>query len=392
MSGLRFLFVVSLAASLLMIGVGMIVALLPQRVLDFSGSLQSVGHVASVFALSYLLVQLPIGNLADRLGAKPFLVLGYLLCAISGIAFFYAGSSEAIFLGRFIQGAGEAPIWALGPALLSLAYPHAKGKVIGIYNASIHTGLTVGPLLGILLFPRGDENLPFLLFAALCLSGGVTVLLFLPRAPLAASPAVSRTPRLRELAGLIAVRGPLVALTGVLLYGAGYGIFVSVLPAQLALSGGFDNVAIGVFFALFYVAISLAQLIVGPLSDRHGRHPYMIAGFAMAAVGFASFAPLPYPWTYAPLTLASFGLGVFCVSSMAYLNECVPEGLKATVSGSYYLSWGLGYFLGPIVVGQLGEMASPQAGYYLLAFLIALHVGCTWLSRSAGSRDGRDDQ
>lgn len=52
MSGLRFLFVVSLAASLLMIGVGMIVALLPQRVLDFSGSLQSGGHVASVFALS----------------------------------------------------------------------------------------------------------------------------------------------------------------------------------------------------------------------------------------------------------------------------------------------------------------------------------------------------
>ncbi len=386
MSGLRSLVVVSLAASLLMIGVGMVVALLPQRVLDLSGSLRSVGYVASLFALSYLLVQLPIGSLADRLGVRPFLVLGYLLCCLSGLVFFYAGSPEAIFLGRFIQGAGEAPVWALGPALLSLAYPHAKGKVIGIYNASIHTGLTIGPLLGILLFPGGGGDLPFLLFAALCLSGGLTVLLFLPRAPFAASRSVSQKPRLRELAGLMVVRGPLAALAGVLLYGAGYGIFVSVLPGQLALTGGFDTVAIGIFFALFYAAISVAQLIVGPLSDRHGRHLYMIAGFAMAAVGFATFAPLPYPWTYAPLALASLGLGVYCVASMAYLNESVPERLRGTLSGSYYLAWGLGYFFGPIVVAQLGERMDLQAGYLLLAALLALQAGWACLGRPGGVR------
>ena len=66
MSSFRILIVVSLAASLLMVGVGMIVALLPQRVLDLSGSLQDVGYVASFFALSYLMLQLPLGNLADR--------------------------------------------------------------------------------------------------------------------------------------------------------------------------------------------------------------------------------------------------------------------------------------------------------------------------------------
>lgn len=386
MSEFRFLFVVSLAASLLMVGVGMIVALLPQRVLDLSGSLQNVGYLASVFALSYLMLQLPIGSLADRLGAKPFLVLGYALCCVAGLVFFYAGAPETIFLGRFIQGAGEAPVWALGPALLSLAYPYAKGKVIGIYNASIHTGLTIGPLLGIFLFPTGEGNIPFLLFAALSFSGGVTVLLFLPRAPSTSRHVVGQTPALRDLVKLLKVRGPLITLSGILLYGAAYGIFISVLPGSLTLSKGFDNLSIGVFFALFYVAISVAQLIVGPLSDRHGRHAYMVAGLTMAAIGLASFAPFPHPWIYAPLTLASFGLGVFCVSSMAYLNECVPESLKATISGSYYLSWGLGYFLGPLIVGQLGEMVNPQAGYYLLALLISVQAGVLCLSGIAESR------
>ncbi len=113
----------------------------------------------------------------------------------------------------------------------------------------------------------------------------------------------------------------------------------------------------------------------------------MIAGLVMAAIGFASFEPFPHPWVYVPLTLASFGLGVFCVSSMAYLNECAPESLKATISGGYYLSWGLGYFLGPLVVGQLGEIVNPQAGYYLLAFLVAVQAGMLGLNHIAESRE-----
>lgn len=389
MSGHRVLFVVSLAASLLMVGVGMIVALLPQRVLDHSGSLQAVGYVASAFALSYLLLQLPIGRLADRFGAKPFLALGYLLCCFAGLVFFHAGSAETIFLGRFVQGAGEAPVWALGPALLALAYPQAKGKAIGIYNAAIHAGLMIGPLLGILLFPSGIGNAPFLVFALLCCAGAVTIALFLPRGPASGRNSARRATRPREGLALLKAFGPAVALCGVFSYGAGYGIFVSVLPAFLTLWQGFDSRSTGVLFVLFYAAIGLAQLVAGPLSDRHGRHPYMIAGLASAAAGFAVFADLPQPWIYLPLSFASLGLGVFCVASIAYLNECVPDSLRATVSGAFYLAWGLGYFIGPIGVGSLGEWFDPRAGYLLLALLMAVQAGVLALSRLADSRRNR---
>jgi len=374
MSDFKLLFVVSTAASLLMAGVGLIVALLPDRVLALSGSLRDVGYVASFFAISYLLVQLPIGNLADRFGAKLFLVFGYLLCSISGIVFFYAGTPEFIFAGRFIQGAGEAPIWALGPALLSLAYPHAKGKMIGIYNASIHAGLTIGPLLGISFFPTGFNNAPFLIFAALSASGGFFVMLFLPTTTPSAKPLDGQASSLRELFKLLRFREPLLTLSGILLYGASYGVFVSVLPASLSLTKGFDSISTGVFFALFYVAISFSQLIAGPLSDRHGRIVHMIAGLFMAATGFAIFGLFTLPFIYAPLMLASLGLGVFCVSSMAYLNECVPESLKATISGSYFMSWGLGYFFGPLLVGGLDASVSRLAGYHILAFLMTVQA------------------
>lgn len=390
MSASRVLIVICLAASLLMIGVGMIVALLPQRVLDLSGSMQSVSYLASVFALSYLLSQMPIGNLSDRFGAKTFLVFGYIFCSLSGLMFFAAESAEAIFLGRFVQGIGEAPVWALGPALLSLAYPHAKGKVIGLYNASIHAGLTAGPLLGILLAQERPEISAFLLFAGLCLCAGMIVLAFLPSTGTASLSSLGESPRLKELGQLLTVGGPLRTLCGVLLYGAGYGIFISVLPAYLALSQDFDQTATGILFALFYVATSISQLIAGPLSDRHGRHAYMISGLLCAAIGYSTFPFLTYPLVYVPLALASFGLGVFCVSSLAYLNDSVPHSLKASVSSCYYLAWGLGYFAGPLVIGIADGLVGPTAGYTAFATLVAVQAAVLWHhSKSGGGKSNQ---
>ena len=74
----RYISVIALNCSVfvLMCGVGMIVALLPQRIIALSGSISQVGYLASAFAVSYLLVQLPIGRLADLLGFKGFLIGG----------------------------------------------------------------------------------------------------------------------------------------------------------------------------------------------------------------------------------------------------------------------------------------------------------------------------
>lgn len=360
---MRTLFVVSLAASLLMVGVGMIVAILPGRVLILSGSIVDVGFLASVFALSYLISQLPVGYMADRIGAKTFLVFGYLAAAGSGVAFYFSGSPTDLYLGRFIQGIGEAPIWALGPAMLSLAYPYAKGRVIGIYNASIHIGLTIGPLLGIYFFTESDTAAPFAIFAALCLSGGIIVAIFLPRTVVAGKE-IAKMPTMRELLMVLHSRASVTTLLGILFFGAGYGICISVLPATLAIEKDFDNFSNGIYFSLFYVSISVSQLIVGPLSDKHGRQAYMLSGLLLAGSGFISFEYFTHPTIFFPLTIASIGLGVFCVSSLAYLIDCVPDSMKSTISASYYLAWGLGYFLGPIAVGQLTN------AYLILALLM----------------------
>ncbi|MCI5077582.1 MFS transporter [Oricola sp.] len=374
----------SAAATLLMIGVGMIVPLLPQRIHAETGSLHSVGLVASVFAVAYLLAQLPAGMLADRLGAKPMLVAGYGLCAVSGVGFFMADRATGILAGRAVQGLGEAPIWALGPALLSIAYPAARGRAIGIYNAAIHLGLMTGPMLGLLLVDTGRSQTPFLVFATVCLLGAVAIASLLPRIPATADGTHAAKPSMRAVLGLF-LHGPSrILLTGIGLYGACYGVFISVLPITMATMKGAGSREIAYLFVVFYAGVGLSQLVAGPLSDRYGRTGFMTGGLILAIIGLSALLSLPASFAYPALALASLGLGVFCVASLARLNDVTPHHLKGTVSGTYYFAWAIGYVLGPMMIGLVEPMAA-GLGYGLLTIALAAQA-LMLATRRAGGR------
>jgi MFS family permease len=362
----------NLAVFLMMLGVGMIVALLPQRIINLTGSSVSVGYLASAFAVSYIMFQIPIGNLSDKIGFKIFIASGYLLCSITGMLFYFSNSANFIFLGRFIQGIGEAPIWALAPALLSIKYPSNKGKAMGIYNAIIHLGLTVGPILGVLLAKLWPGNQAFLFYSVVCFLGAFVIFYSVDNAFNQESQ--KEIINFNKILSLISNKEILITLVGITLYGSGYGIFLTILPAFLINYKGFTSTQIGLFFSFFYMAISLSQIITGPLSDKFGRKIFMIIGLVIASTGVYTFLSFSQPLTILILlTSASLGLGIFYLSSMAFLNDNVPDSLKGTISGAYYLFWGVGMFLGPILIGVLMNLSS-NLGFIIYSILLSIEV------------------
>ncbi|HWR42141.1 MFS transporter [Sporomusa sp.] len=360
-----------LAVVLMMVGVGMVVALLPQRIVDLDGSGRSVGYIASAFAFSYLVLQVPIGSLSDKIGFKPLIIFGYLLCVLTGLVFYFATNSNMIFFARLLQGAGEAPVWALAPALLSLRFPSAKGKVMGIYNAAMHIGLTLGPVLGVALAKVLNSNEVFLVYSFGCLVGAIVIYLFVDNSPKKELETTSLFD-IRTIFKLIRHRQTLVSLLGITLYGAGYGILITNIPTFMLEEKNFTSVDIGVFFSLFYVAISLSQIITGPLSDRFGRNKFMILGLLTVTGGFIIMPAFSFPLILLVLTVASFGMGVFYLASMAFLYEIVPDSLKGTISGAYYLFWGSGYFFGPLIITQVADSINFQAAMISYSFLVLL--------------------
>lgn len=89
--------IINISTFLLMLGVGMIVALLPQRIMNLSDSVSHVGYLASAFALTFVLFQIPIGNFSDKFGFKPFLVGGYFLCSVTGLLYYFSKLPNLIF-------------------------------------------------------------------------------------------------------------------------------------------------------------------------------------------------------------------------------------------------------------------------------------------------------
>jgi MFS family permease len=363
----------SLAAFLLMLGDGMVLALLPQKVIALTRTTTFVGYLASTYALAQVLAQIPIGMLADRMGFRVFIVMGYLISCLAGLLYYVSDNSSLILLGRSLQGVGEAPILGLAPALLSLAYGKRKGKVIGIYNAAIHFGLTAGPLMGTLVFKVWSDNQIFLFYASMCLAGAIISGYCLE--PKMQQGAVTR--EATDISGIMElVKSPyvLLVLLGITLYGAGYGMFLTNIPAFLLTVRDFKPDDLGIFFSLFYGAISLAQLITGSLSDRLGRRLFMIAGLLIAAVGLVASAAFEQFALSLMLSVASFGLGIFYLSSMAFVNEIVPDTFKGTISGAYYLFWGIGMFLGPLVLANYREFNGYCAGFQLFAVLLVIEA------------------
>lgn len=384
MSRYKSLIALNASAFLMMLGVGMIVVLLPQKIMNLSHSVSTVGYLASAFAVTYVLTQVPLGRLADKAGFKVLITLGYVMSGITGLLYYWADTSTLILVGRMLQGVAEVPIWALAPALLSLQYANTKGKAIGLYNASFHLGLSVGPLLGMLLVQMGvQDNLAFLFFAGVSFAGALIIYLFVEN-PRSVEVVKVEPFNLNNILRVVTNRLTLMVLLGIALYGAGYGLAVTLIPAFLISTKGFDQAAISLCFSLFYIAISLAQLVAGPFSDKEGRQGMMIGGLVLAAAGLALFSPLPQPWVQVWLTVASLGLGMFCVASLAYLNECVSDSLKGTISGAYYLFWGLGYFLGPLAAGELSH--SLGLSFYLLAGLLGIEAILLMIAGAEGSQ------
>lgn len=376
----------NLAVFLLMLGVGMIVAILPQKVIHLTGSGDLVGYLASAFALSYIILQIPIGNLSDKYGFKLFLIIGYLLSALTGLLFYFSNSANLIFFGRLLQGVAEAPIWALAPALLSIKYTLSKGKVMGIYNASIHFGLTIGPVLGVLLTKLWNGNEVFLFYSFVSFSGALVIYFLIDHVSNGETTKLE-TMNFKGILQLTSNRNTLIALLGITLYGAGYGIFLTLIPAFLIDIKNFNTTSVGLFFSLFYIAISLSQIITGPLSDRMGRKMFMIIGLTIAAIGIAIFPMLSQPWISIILTIASLGLGIFYLSSMAYLNEIVPNSLKGTISGAYYLFWGVGMFFGPILISKLSSMYNSSIGFYSFTSALLLEIAAMIISFNWAIKD-----
>jgi DHA1 family tetracycline resistance protein-like MFS transporter len=167
-----------------------------------------------------------------------------------------------------------------------------------------------------------------------------------------------------------------VIFTAIVLDAVGIGLIFPILPSLLEEVTHAENVAstIGVMTALYAVMQFIFAPVLGSLSDRLGRRPVLLISLAGAAVNYLFLAFAPNLWMLL-LGRAIAGLTSANVSvATAYITDISPEDQRARRFGLFNAMFGIGFIIGPVLGGALGD-------YWLrLPFIAAAALnGCNLL-------------
>ena len=173
----------------------------------------------------------------------------------------------------------------------------------------------------------------------------------------------------------------IIIFSTVLLDAIGVGLIFPILPRLLQDVTHATDIApyVGVMLALYAAMQFVFSPVIGVLSDRFGRRPVLLLSLAGAAVDYLLMAFAPQLWmlvigrAIAGLTSANMA------TATAYITDISAEDERARRFGLFHAMFGLGFIVGPVLGGFLGDIwvRAPfivAAGLNGLNFLLALFV------------------
>ncbi|ABD87622.1 major facilitator superfamily MFS_1 [Rhodopseudomonas palustris BisB18] len=175
---------------------------------------------------------------------------------------------------------------------------------------------------------------------------------------------------------------PLVVIFATICLDAvGIGLVFPVLPRLLEDVTHSPNIApyIGIMTALYAVMQFVFAPVLGALSDNLGRRPVLLISLAGAAINYVIMAFAPQLWMLM-LGRAVAGLTSANVSvATAYITDISSEDQRARRFGLSNAMFGIGFIIGPVLGGLLGDTwlrlpfiaaAALNAGNLLLALFV----------------------
>jgi EmrB/QacA subfamily drug resistance transporter len=322
---------------------------LPSIQRGLGAGISELEWVVNAYALTFAVLMLTGGKLADLVGRRRIFLAGLTLFTAMSLACGLAATAGELIAFRALQGAGAALMMPATLAIISAAFPpRQRGMAFGIWAGVSAMALAIGPLVGGLLTQHIDWSWIFFINVPVGVLG-----VLVGRVVIAESRDLSKEQAL-DLPGLLASGAGLFALTFGLIEANTYG-WTS--PTIVGLFAG-AAVALGVFI----------------LIELHRRAPMLdLSLFRNRTFAGANIVALL-------VTLAMFG--VFFFMSL-YVQQIL--GYSPVQAGAIFLPMTLLIMFVAPVAGKLSDRIGSR---WLMAFGLTLLCGSLLIFSTLGTGSG----
>jgi MFS transporter, DHA1 family, multidrug resistance protein len=341
--------------TVVMLGFGIVIPLLPFLVERFGGSGTSMGFLMAIYSVMQFIFSPIWGALSDRFGRKPILMLGILGNAITQIMFGLSGSLTTLFIARGLAGILSSATLPTAMAYISDSTDeHERGGGMGIVGAAMGVGMVLGPGIGGVM---GHYSLsaPFFFAAAVSIVAMALVWIFLPESLQTDKRTTGKVkfqgPQIGEMLKALATPiGFLLVLA--LLHNFALANFEGIFGMYAQLRYNYDEAIVGLILTVVGVVSAVAQgALTGLATKRWGDALVIKASLFASIFGFL----LMLVAQNLAMVILMTGLFVFSnamlrpgVSSLISKRTNYGQGMAMGLNNSYM---SLGRIVGPLWAG-----------------------------------------
>ncbi|HUE76252.1 MAG TPA: MFS transporter [Chloroflexota bacterium] len=354
-----------------------VLPLIAEREFGLAAATAATSFIVS-FGLTKAVLNLAAGHLADRLGRRRVLLIGWLVGLPVPVIIALAPDWWWIVAANVLLGVNQGLAWSMTLSMkVDLVGPERRGLALGLNESAGY--LAVGLAAwgsSVLAATYGPRPIPFLIgLVAAILGLAISALLIRETMGHVRVESAGRAPRpFGEVFRLATWRDRRLAACSQagLVNNANDALAWGILPLFFA-SRGMSLGQIGILVAVGPIVWGLSQLATGALSDRIGRKGLITTGLLVQAAAIAGIALGDgfSAWFWCG---AAYGLGTGMVypTLLAAVGDVAHASWRASALGVYRFWRDGGFVAGAVVAGVAADLAGVSAAVVLVATITAL--------------------
>lgn len=344
--------------------------MLPIHVTNITGSLETVGIILSAYAIAQLLLRIPIGLLADKVGNKKLSIVAILLSSAGSILLMLADNANSLFLSRTLTGlaaAGWVPISILYSSYFK-SYDTDKSMSEIVMINSI--GLLSATYMGGILAEKYDINFVFITAFVFGIISLICMLFSkeIKKIPQDIQQTQSPIQKLKQTANknLLAI-----CFVGSCLFYLTFSTIYGFIPIYLEKLDSSETI-IGFTIAFSLAASLYGAFLLPKLNDRFS-YKFVICNTWLLMI----FTTLLTPITNSVLLIiflqffCGIGRGIMTALLMSLVIKQSNVENKSTAMGIYQSLYSVGMFAGPFLSGIVASITRVES-IFLLAAIICI--------------------